>query len=261
MIRLPYEQLQALARNQLCGEHKSELTVVWLPEGFYTLKCHAGDHYPDVLVRRMSLTELWKSGDLPPGPIVDNITRRERQKAMAESKVTQDNELSLIRQRDLGTDQQLSPDQVKALVEYAYKYGLDPYRGHVVLMYGQPYIGLDGYLFWGHKHKIPFQLFSWPMTDKEREQYRIGEYDHGWIAQVVREDTGQTFTGIGIVTQEEIMEEAHGKPGVKRYPVVASTPQQMAQKRAEWQALRRAFPIGETQEEPGEARDSGTLSG
>lgn len=246
MITLEYDQLKSLAKNQLCAEHKSELTVVWLPEGFYTLKCGVGDHFPDALMRNPSLTELFNTDRLPPGPISDNIQRREERKAMQESRANERSEFALLPTKDLGTNEILAPVVLHALKVYAERYHLDPHRGHVVLMYGQPYIGLDGYLYYAAREDPQYQLRSWPMSEKEKEQYMISEYDHGWIAECFRSDNPSPFTGTGIVTQEEIQEEARGKPGVKRYPVIASKPWQMAQKRAEWQALRRAFPIGET---------------
>lgn len=249
MITLPFDQLRALAKNQLCGICQSPLEVVWLAkENCYTLECSQG-HRPDALVRNPSLTELWRTNELPPGPITDNIERRERQKAMSQERSTKESQFALVRHTDLGTGELLFPDQVKALVEYAYKYGLDPYRGHVVLMYGMPYIGLDGYLFYANREDPGYRLQSWPMTDKEKEQYQLGEYDHGWLAECYRSGNPNPFTGIGVVTQGETTEMSKKTPGQLRYPIVASKPWNMAQKRAEWQALRRAFPIGETEEQ------------
>jgi len=61
--------------------------------------------------------------------------------------------------------------------------------------------------------------------------------------------TDQWFGGIGIVTQEEMTEPSKRHPDQLRSPVVAKHPWQLAQKRAEWQAMRRAFPIGEPENE------------
>lgn len=252
MIKLDYDELKDLAKNQLCAEHQTPLVIVWhQTEGCYTLRCGEG-HYPDALVRNLSLSELNRTGQLSSGPIKDNIERREKHKIMSETKSTREGQFQLIRQTDLGSGQLLMPDEVKALVEYAYKYHLDPYRGHVVLMYGQPYIGLDGYLFHANRSGKRYQLNSWPMTSMEKEQYQVNEHDHGWIAQVSLLDTDESFTGVGVITQEERTELSKKTPGQLRYPIVASKPWQMAQKRAEWQALRRAFPIGESEPKEGE---------
>ena len=115
----------------------------------------------------------------------------------------------------------------------------------MVLMYGKPYITIDGYLYHANRTNKPMDLRSRPLTPGEREGCQLNEGDHGWKAELSILPTRGFFVGVGIVTKEELEEEAKGKPGVKRFPVVASKPWQMAQKRAEWQALRRAFPIGE----------------
>lgn len=161
----------------------------------------------------------------------------------------------LVPKTDLGTGELLGPERVKALVQYAERYHLDWWRGHVVLMYGKPYITIDGYLYHARESQIPYSLECHPMTTEEEKQYKIGATDHGWIARLVLVEKGQSFTGTGIVTYQEMTATAKGKPEQLRAPVVAAHPWQLAQKRAEWQALRRAFPIGETKEGEGEARD------
>ncbi|GAG93864.1 unnamed protein product, partial [marine sediment metagenome] len=92
-------------------------------------------------------------------------------------------------------------------------------------------------------------LKSRPLSPEEEKQYKVGENDHAWVATLTFTDTGASFTGLGIVTYEEMIAKSEKKPEKLRSPVVAAHPWQLAQKRAEWQALRRAFPIGETQEE------------
>ena len=149
---------------------------------------------------------------------------------------------------DLATGELLSKDHVEALVNYAFKYALDPYRSHVCLMYGKPYITIDGYLFYARKLGKAYSLLSRPLDTKEAALYKIKETDHGWIAEVKFHDTGEVCTGLGIVTYEEMTAKSTKHPEQLRFPVVASHPWQLGQKRAEWQALRRAFPIGKTEE-------------
>ena len=73
----------------------------------------------------------------------------------------------------------------------------------------------------------------------------MGPTDHAWVAEVIFTDTGASFTGLGIVTYDEMTAKSNKNPDRLRSPVVAAHPWQLAQKRAEWQALRRAFPFGE----------------
>ena len=149
---------------------------------------------------------------------------------------------------DLGTGELLVLEVVKALCAYADKYELDPAREHVVLMYGKPYITIDGYYYHAFKTGTAFKVESQPLNEQERRDYQIGEGTHVWRAKITIVNTGAFYTGLGIVTQEEMIQESKNKPGQLRAPVVAKHPWQLAQKRAEWQALRRAFPIGETEE-------------
>jgi len=248
MLKLEYNQLESLAHYQLCAEHETPVVLVWhKDENCWTLRCGEG-HYPDALMRNLTATELWRAGAPMHPAIEENIKKREVKKAMTQDKKTQDPRFALVPKADLGSGELLVPEQIKALVEYAQGYGLDPYRGHVVLMYGKPYIGLDGYLFHANRSGQPYKLTSRPLNDKERGYCQISEGDHAWLAEVTMAGGNIYFSGLGIVTQEEITAESQGKPGQKRYPVVAAHPQLLAQKRAEWQALRRAFPIGETEE-------------
>lgn len=226
MIKGEKDKLLDLAKNNVCAEHHLGLEVVWddeLQEN--VIKCIKG-HYPAAITRIQ--VEGRKVFDKGAAPLQDN--------------------LSLVPKADLGTGELLLPETIQALIHYAHKYELDPYRGHVILMYGKPYITLDGYLWHANRTNLPYKLISRPLSDNERKIYQIGEDDHAWEAKVIKEPSGSEFVGLGIVTQEEMTAKAKGKPEQLRSPVVAAHPQQLAQKRAEWQALRRAFPIGEEKE-------------
>ena len=52
------------------------------------------------------------------------------------------------------------------------------------------------------------------------------------------------MTALGIVTQQEIAARSKKDPTRPASPVVAAHPQRMAEKRAEWQFLRKAVPLG-----------------
>lgn len=167
---------------------------------------------------------------------------------MSTNKQLQTQVLGDLPRADLGTGEMLAPEQVVALTVYARKYGLDPYRGHVVIMYSKPYIGIDGYLYHANKTGRPYTLNSRPFTDSERAASLIKKDDHAWDCEVVLLETGARFTGIGIVTREEMEAKSSRDTAKLRSPVVAAHPWQLAQKRAEWQGMRRAFPIGESEE-------------
>ena len=259
MIKGDYDKLNEIAKNNVCAEHKTPLEVAWFsPEKIYALRC-GSDHFPDVVTRQLSLTELEKVGELPPGPIQDNVKKGMRRRAMTQPKQSTAITMGGVPAADLGSGELLQVDIVKALVEYAKKYGLDAARGHVCLYFGKPYITIDGYLYHANRSKIPYSLESAPLKQELRPYYQINEYDHAWLANVLFTSTGAKFIGLGIVTQQELSEKSKRHPEQLASPVVARHPQLLAQKRAEWQVLRRAFPIGESEEEAIEARDESSL--
>jgi len=261
MITGTKEKLDDIAKTYRCPQHDNPLTVAWhAQENSYVIRCGAG-HFPEEVTREKSLTQLYKEGVELPEPIKSNVeksmAKRQAKHTTSPFAVT----TTGIPAADLGTGELLTIETVKALVAYAGRYGLDPYRGHVMMMYGKPYIGIDGYLYHAKKAGIPYRMKSRPLTPDERLTYQIPDGAHAWVTEVILEAENRSFIGLGVVTKEEMTEEAKGKPGQLRSPVVAKHPWQLAQKRAEWQALRRAFPIGETEEETIETRDKGSLSG
>lgn len=271
MIKAEYELLEDLARNNECADHHRPLVVAWYSDNDWhgwTLRCGEGNcqvsnrdstgtpimdkrpgHYPDNLVRVMSLTEEHKAGAELPEPVRSNVEKGIQKRAAPPGKEPTAVTFPGVPAVDLGTGELLTREVVQGLVNYARKYGLDPARGHVVLMYGKPYITIDGYLYHAKKENIPFVLASRPLTESERKDYQIGEGDHAWVSEVKLLDTGGSVTGQGIVTRDETTEKSKAKPDQLRSPVVAKHPWQLAQKRGEWQALRRAFPIGESGED------------
>lgn len=247
MIKGSKDMLDNLAKLNICAKCGQPVVVAWnAEENSYVLRC-ADCPYPDTLTKQPSLTELWKQGEEIPEPIKSNIEKRQRRRQMQEGKPVTEDRFWLIPKVDLATGELLIPEMIKALMDYAQNYGLDPYRSHVVLMYGKPYITLDGYLYHAKETGVGFSLISRPLCQTEREDYKIGADDHAWIATVDILAEHSYFTGLGIVNQEEMTAKSTKKPDQLRSPVVAAHPWQLAQKRAEWQALRRAFPIGESE--------------
>jgi len=151
--------------------------------------------------------------------------------------------LALLPKVDLGSGVQLTEKVITQLVNYAKKYDLDPELGHVVFMYGKPYVTLDGYLYHARRSGAAYSLESRPMSGDEHDAYNLGSTDYGWLATVTLIITQEVYTGLGIVTYKEIKEPSKNDPQLPAHPVVANNPQLLCQKRAEWQALRRAFPL------------------
>ena len=224
MIKGTKDFLDQIVKTHVCPEHGARLCIAWhAEENSYVIRCGEG-HYPEEVTRELSPTQQYKEGTLPAvGPPLD-----------------------LMPKADLGTGELLTPAAQEGLIRYAKRYGLDAYRGHVMLMYGLPYIGIDGYLYHANKTGEPYTLLSQPFTDTQRKEYMIPDEAHAWLATVRILSTEAEYTGLGIVTQEEMTAKSKRDTSKLASPVVAAHPWQLAQKRSEWQALRRAFPIGET---------------
>ena len=249
MIKGTKEYLDDLAKTYLCSDDGGALVVAWhAGENSYVLRC-GNQHFPTEVTRQPSLTELHKQGVELPEPIKSNVEKSIRRRAMHEGKQSTAMTFQGVPATDLATGELLSLETVKALVAYATKYHLDPARGHVVLMYSKPYITIDGYLYHANRSGIAFSLRSRPMTSLEVTEYKIQPADFGWISELELTESEAKFIGIGIVTYEEMTAKSTKHPEQLRSPVVAKHPWQLAQKRADWQALRRAFPIGETEKE------------
>lgn len=247
MIKGDYDRLVDLAGYNVCAEHKRQLDVAWSSkEKCYYLRCGVCET-PEAITRMLSNTEEWRAGAQTPEEFRAEQFNKGGNETMTQDKPVIPFELGGAPKADLATGERLTEETLMALVNYAYKYKLDPNRGHVCLMYGKPYFTIDGYLYHAKQTGRPYSLISRPMTTVEVQQNKIGETDHAWMAEVVFNDTGSTFTGIGIVTYDEMTAKSKNNPNQLRSPVVAAHPWQLGQKRAEWQALRRAFPIGESE--------------
>lgn len=246
MITGKKEELDDIAKNYVCKEHNHLVTVAW-HENAYSLRCgFETGHYPEEVTRQANLTELCKQGQELPEPIQSNVKKAIEKRAARLPQAPQAVTFTGTPAADLGTGELLTFAMLSALVGYAQHYGLDPARGHVCLMYGKPYITIDGYLYHARKSDVSYSLASRPLHPDEIKLYQITEGSYAWLATVQFISKGDYCTGLGIVTQDEMTEMSRKKPGQLASPVVAKHPWQLAQKRAEWQALRRAFPIGES---------------
>ncbi len=227
MITGTKEYLDGIVKTHQCPEHGHKLVVAWhAEENSYAIRCGEG-HFPAEVTRALTRTQEFKAGQLAPVGLG----------------------LDLLPKADLATGELLPPIIVQGLIAYAKKYGLDAYRSHIAIMYGKPYITIDGYLYHANQLGQPYNLESRPLSEVERTAYMVPAGAHAWLAKCAKGTDFGIFTGTGIVTQEEMTETSKRDKTKLRSPVVAAHPWQLAQKRAEWQALRRAFPIGESEEE------------
>lgn len=150
--------------------------------------------------------------------------------------------------KDAGSHRELAPAQVKALIDFAEKLGLDLRRRHACIMYGRPYIEIDGLYFLAHQTKCFNGLATTPMTLAEKEAFGWDPDDYVWKAEIFRKGIDQPFVGWERFTKKRLDEK--NDKGEYRWPTFRTIPDRMCEKQAERYALRKAFP-----ELPGESED------
>ncbi len=131
--------------------------------------------------------------------------------------------------------QQLSPADKHVLVIAARSYGFDPLMNEITIYQGRPYVTFEGRYRKAQETGLLNGVSTRPATREEREAWGIPEGDYFFRAEVYKKGCDYAFTGWGRVFASEISGDPH-------LPV-AKNPQRMAEKRAEVQALKKAFSI------------------
>ena len=131
--------------------------------------------------------------------------------------------------------QALQPAEVQLLATVAISYGLDPLMGELSIYQGRPYVGIDGRLRKAQETGRFAGIESRPATLAEREAWQIPDEDFFFRCEVYSKGVDRPFVGWGRVFERE----THGKG----FKPTETNPQRMAEKRAEAQALRKAFHI------------------
>lgn len=127
--------------------------------------------------------------------------------------------------------------------------------GEIMLYQGKPYITIDGRIRIAHNSGLLNGIDPGPASSMERTRYIVKDGEHLWKCLVWKKGSARPFVGWG-----------HVRIG-DRNPVTKTHPQEMAKKRARYDALRLAFPPKEEitplheqyiQEAEDEARARGT---
>ena len=193
MIKGSTEYLKDLTKGYVCALDKGILTVAWhKDEDCEVLRCGNG-HYPEEITPWESAQEAQRHNpDIPPGQ-PEVIKKPATKRGAASLKEPMAVTLAGVPAMDLGSGELIPRDRLEALVKYGLDYGLDPRRGHVCLMYGKPYITIDGYLYHANRSGIAYSLKSRPLTTGEIDVFQVGPTDHGWISTVVILATGADY--------------------------------------------------------------------
>jgi len=238
-MTMSYEQMRSMEKTHVCAVCEGTLVTMW-PKGSdgYELVC-GQDRNHQGYKRIPSVSQLVArgKGDQLAGP-----GTQESLEDMAKRGV---GSVSLMVVNDLATNKALVAHELTSLITWGVNLKLKPWLGHVCLYHGKPYISVDGYYYLNNKREKPYSISTRPMTTEERKDYKLGKDDHGYIAEGRDRDGVVVANGVGLATKYEIEAKSKRDPEQFRAPVVHEHPQRMAEKRAEWQLLRKLIPLEE----------------
>lgn len=240
-MKVDYDQGKDICLTHVCGVEGcgGELVLRWLGGGHVVCcpKHPAADSFKSI---ESVTTELSRSPD-PPAALRDVQEAKAVRKAQTAGMTVHYEGYTLSDVRDAGTDEPATHDQVVGLIAHAVRYGLDPYRQHVCLMYGRPHVEVDGLYYLAQKTGDFNGMASSPVGQKEKEEWGLAPEDIAWRVIVYRKGIEWGVTATQIVRRS--MLEERSKSGKSwRWPTYRQWPDRMCEKGAERLAFRKAFP-------------------
>ncbi len=223
---LPVDEMRRMEREGYrCGECNGPLQVAWGGAfGFngFILRCADIDHQN--ITRHDREWETMKS-----------IERKERHMDST-ALTTMDESQMLARIDQAKFPQQLSKEDRNLLATAAISYGFDPIMNEISIFQGRPYVSIDGRYRKAQETGQLDGVETRPATAEEKNAWQIPDDDYFFRAEVYVKGASRPFVGWGRVRSGESQKGKGFKP-------VETNPQRMAEKRAEAQALRKAFHI------------------
>ena len=221
---MTYEDMkQAVHYGYLCAKCQGRLVIAWggaYNVNGYILRCGNDINHEGITLHDKEYEQKIKEGF----SMESNALM-----TMDEAKMLQRVEMARF-------PQDLTKDDKKLLAQVAITYGFDPLMGEVTIYQGKPFVSIDGRYRKAQETNRLDGVETRPATKKEREDWQIPDGDYFFRAEVYVKDALHAFVGWGRVCKVETV-------GGKGYKPVEKNPQRMAEKRAEAQALRKAFHI------------------
>lgn len=229
MTTLPLSEMRRYEKEGYkCAECNSRLIVVWM-DG-WRLRCVNNINHKGVTRHDKAQEEI------------KAIIRKETH--MDSTALTLMSEKDMVERIGRAKfPQQLSQAEVRTLAVAARSYGFDPLMGEISIFQGRPFVSIDGRYRKAQETGLLDGVECRPASKQEREDWQIPEGDFFFRAEVYVKGASKLFVGWGRVRASELTEKSKRDPSRLASPVVAANPQRMAEKRAEAQALRKAFHI------------------
>ena len=225
--QMSHEEMERHAdKGYLCAECQGSLTVAWggsLGIQSYILRCGSN-------VNHEGITRHDKKYE-------DKVRQIKEARGMDSKALEAMNEQTMLQRVEMGKfPQDLKPEEKRLLAQVAITYGFDPLMGEVTIYQGNPFISIDGRYRKAQETGRLDGVNTRPATKQEREDWQIPDGDYFFRSEVWVKGSSRPFVGWGKVRKSETT-------GGKGYKPVETNPQRMAEKRAEAQALRKAFHI------------------
>ncbi len=231
-----------VAKANVCAVCGADLVVVRDAATLdMTIRC-GRDKAHQGYVEPAGAEQAVRRGEMPTGSKPED--RRPQERAVE----LRGPELERALTTDIATGEVLPPARVQMLLAFAAEAGLNVKLGHVMIYQGAPRVTVDGYHYKARSRNTPVRVATRPLAEEEYKLYKIAESDYAWIAWDADRTEATSETGLGIVTMAEVNEMSAKQPNRHRSPVVHGHPRRMAQKRAEWQFLRKVVPLGIAEE-------------
>jgi len=246
---MEFKDLEAMTETHECTQCGAPLVVVHADGAeAWILKCGQDKTHTGIKKREATTTAIARGK-------ADKRLGSGAQKSLEKTYEQSGLDFSLAAKKDVGSGDVITVPAFTGLVKWARLVGLNAYLGHVCLYYGEPYVTIDGFYYLLETRKTEIHVGTKPLNSEAKVLYGIPESAYAWLAEAWLGTTKLPESGLGIITQEEIDAPSKRDPEKFRAPIAHDKPQRMAEKRAEWQLLRKIVPLHSNEPAPaGEER-------
>jgi hypothetical protein len=223
---MSYEDMKKAVQAFKCAQCSSDLVIAWSPpENSYQLRCRVHPEHEGVVP--------WGRD-----PGLDQLLHLVRGKELQmESTALQkmDEKGMMARIEKAKWPKELTVQDKQLVAKVSIEYGLDPLFGELMVYQGRPYVTIDARRRKAQETGNLDGISARPATREERTARGVPDKDFLFVAQVWVKEAAHPFEGWGRVKESETKGDPH-------LPIVKD-PGAQAEKRAEAQALRRAFHL------------------